>query len=307
MAPKPPHLPAPMNTSVLYDAATTLFPHLPSVVSMDTMTNLGLRVGDLDVLYVQEGQALDHLQATRFYVGIDYQGLLSNQGRYAFAVFPTWTGLSLSWMDAARLAQIHHASLGDSAPNLWSMQPSHLYHRLVGAALPLEQLRMVSQQAKGSADGMCDLFHTTYAALLSTQGAHALRNTIVLARTEAADLARALVASWEPSPLAPLRAPNPVVQGAHGDQRPAPADSLHGLRPDNPLFQDALLHLAAHPSYHDPLLCSLLDAAVPDLFFQGGHQQMAAAALRMEVCLRGADALPPFLHPVAAPVEDPLM
>lgn len=300
----PPRFPAHM-TGALHTpqdgARQTLLAHLPAVVSGDTMTTLGLRLRELPTVYVENGQVIDRELASHLYVGMDAQG------RYAFAVFPTWTGFTLSWMDAGHLAHLFHASLGDSVPSLWNMQPQHLYHRLVEAALPLPELRKVAQNAAGNADGVCDRLHTTYAALLSHKGAKALENTIVLARTEAADLARALVASWDDSPLAPFRSTLGVGNGAGVVERPALADSLRGLRPDGARYTQALRALAVHPSYPDPLLARLLDAAVPDVLFQGGHQRIAASALRMDACLRGAAALPPFLHPVAAPIEDPLM
>ena len=276
------------------------FSHLPAVVGPDTMTSLGVPMQALAKRIVPYGKAIDH--RSNPHVGED------GHGRLAKAVFPSWDLCEVSWEDAARLARIHHRVMGLDILHRMDErgEGSSLYSRLVAASLPKELLFAVRTQDAESAWMFIDNLCAAYAVMIARQGAEALRNQIVLARTEAACLVQAAVALWPDSPLAPFLEDATACPDDGAGDIPL-ATHLQGIDPHSPAYPKACLDLSQHPLHESPLIAGLLDVAIPTPFFHSAHQRVEALSLRTDVCLRGAAALPAFLHPISAPITDDAM
>jgi hypothetical protein len=108
-----------------------VYAHLPLDVTDDTMTTLGVRVGDLHFHYHakmihQHPRPIGHDNAS--------------PPTTAYPVFPTWGFLHLEWSDAAAMAKVAARMMGVSAQSVRTLPGTHLVARLLHASFPSEIL-----------------------------------------------------------------------------------------------------------------------------------------------------------------------
>lgn len=153
--------------------------HLAIPFDQRTMTTAGVAWGELPIQY--------HAMPNSFYpvsVGEDEHGNL------AWPVFPTWTFVELAWSDAAQLA--HLVARAADLPG----DKASLQQRLLDAALPPGFGNDATNTWQSRAQIRLDILE---------QGAHALTSTVVLERSEAADLFLLLINAVDPKDKATAR------------------------------------------------------------------------------------------------------
>lgn len=154
------------------------YPHLPLEVEDDTMTTLGLHLGELPF---QFHARMNHQSP----IPVGHGAGLEK----AYPVFSTWGFVEPTWPQAALLAKLAARDLGLTLDAVRALPGTHLVARLLHASFPSEILDNAAYRDYYWAGHLERIF------LDDPENGKPCREFVMLERAEAADLARSLAAT----------------------------------------------------------------------------------------------------------------